>query len=51
MVVICPKVPSELKLSGGPKLGWLKKLKNWNPIPSTADGKEKHPDDAVVCGR
>jgi hypothetical protein len=18
-----------------PKLGWLKKLKNWNPIPST----------------
>ena len=36
MLTICPNVASELKLSGGPKFGWLKTLKNWNPTPSTA---------------
>ena len=33
---IWPNDGSELKLSGPPKFGWLKKLKNWKPIPRVA---------------
>jgi hypothetical protein len=30
---MCPNVELDISPFGKPKFGWLKKLKNWKPIP------------------